>query len=191
MDLIYFRKKGIYLRGSKISIRTPVVQDSEALANILCTDVILSHAMGGGPAEGEMLSGRDVLSGIEQWCNKTNSITMAIIIHDTAIGMISLSHIDECERSARIGYWLSSAYWRKGYGSEAFALTLLLALRMKITKISSNIPKKNIASLRIWAHYGAIMEEKSSGKVACIIDLSPGSTSYDKLMSVLSSLPSR
>jgi len=189
MDLISLRKKGIYLRGSKISIRTPTVQDGEALANILCTDVVLCRELG-APTE-DTLSSTDVLDGIDQWCNKTNSISMAIILHDTAIGMISLSHVNEGERSARIGYWLSSLYWRRGYVSEAFALTLLLALRMKLAKISSNILKKNIASLRIWARYGATVSEKSPGKVVCTIDLSPGSISYDKLISVLKSFPSR
>ena len=187
MDLISLRKKGIYLRGSKISIRTPQVQDDEALANLLCTDVILRYVLDFLPED--MPSGKDVLDGIEQWCNRTNSVTMAIILHDAAIGTISLSHINECESSARIGYWLGSAYWKKGYGSEAFALTLLLALRMKITLITSNISKDNFASLRIWGCYGAIVEEKSADKVTCTIDLSPGNVSYDRLMAVLKLFP--
>ena len=185
MDLATLRQEGVFLRGNQVSISSPGRREAQDLAVLLGTDTLLRQNLGIPPDDEEKPTAQEVLDKLEQWGQRTHSITLAILdSQGRAIGTISLSHLREEEHSGRIGYWLGSSFWGRGYGSEAFALALGLALRLGITHLSVNIDADNIASRRIWRRYGAVEEEHPNGKVACTLDLSPGLTARAQVRAV-------
>ncbi len=95
-----------------------------------------------------------------QWMNKTNSISYCIMLNDSAIGMISISHINEERNSARCGYWLASKNRGRGYTTEAFKLILDEAGAMGISELRSTIEVGNKASLAIWKRYAPTLIDK-------------------------------
>ncbi len=106
-----------------------------------------------------------------KWIAEKQADMYAIVLENKAIGIISLSHQDTINHTARIGYWIGSAYWNKGYTSQAFRLMLDQTKRKGIKYISSTIEKENIASIKIWDKFGAQIESKDD-KCLCTIDVS-------------------
>lgn len=106
----------------------------------------------------------------KKWIAEKHSDMFAIVLGEKAIGLISLSHQDTIRHTARIGYWIGSEYWNKGYTSKAFQLVLDQAKIRKIKYVSTTIRKDNIASRKIWDKYGAQTEDKD-GKYLCTIDI--------------------
>lgn len=107
----------------------------------------------------------------KKWSAEKDADMFAIVLGKKAIGMISLSYQDTINHTARIGYWLGSAHWNKGYASKAFQLILDQAKRRKIQYVSSTIRKDNIASIKIWLNYGAQTVSKDD-KYSCTINIS-------------------
>ena len=107
----------------------------------------------------------------EQWVVEKHTDMFAIVLGKKALGMISLSHQDVIKHTARIGYWLGSAYWNKGYGSEAFQLILDHAKKREFKCVSSTISKEDVVSKNIWDKFGAQSELKN-GKYLCTINIS-------------------
>lgn len=91
----------------------------------------------------------------KKWAVERCADLFAIVLEKKAIGMISLSHQDIVKHTARIGYWLGSRYWNKGYTSTAFQLILDLAKRKRLQYVFSTVKEDNIASKKIWERYGA------------------------------------
>lgn len=91
----------------------------------------------------------------KEWIEEKSSDTYAIVIDKKAIGTISLSHQDTVKLTARIGYWLGSQYWNKGYARQAFRGILCSAKQKGIEYVSTQIEKDNVASLRLWEKYHA------------------------------------
>lgn len=98
----------------------------------------------------------------KHWAKNKSVDMFAIFVESTAIGMISLSHQDQLNHKADIGYWIGSNYWGKGYTSKAFAQILDFAISKGIRYVSSTIKEDNIASRRIWEKYGANMILKNN-----------------------------
>jgi len=113
---------------------------------------------------------KDFVEYNKKWAIKNNAQIFAIVLKNKAIGSISLSYISMQNKTARIGYWLASDYWSKGYVSQAFKLILDLAKKMKLENVSSTIEKENKASRRIWEKYQAQFTEKNN-KIIPIINL--------------------
>ena len=80
-------------------------------------------------------------------------------------GMISLSHIDEKLRTARIGYWVGSRFRNKGICSEAFRMILEIARDKGIVEFRSDIDKDNVYSLKVWEKYCPVIVEKNEKQV--------------------------
>ncbi len=159
--------------GSKISIRSPRIKDAEALGSLLGTDIALRER-GIGVSARNTISGQEFLETMREWCEKTHSISLAIVTaEDVAIGLISLSHIKAEERIGRIGYWIGSAYWGRGYTTEAFGLVLNLAIKKNLHQVSATVARDNVASWRIWKKFGGKIEEKDAKNVTCTINLTP------------------
>ena len=91
----------------------------------------------------------------KKWAAARCADLFAIVLEEKAIGMISLSHQDIVNHTARIGYWLGSKYWNKGYASKAFQLILDLAKRKGLQYVCSTVKEVDVASRKIWAGYGA------------------------------------
>ncbi len=158
------RRAGVQLRGERLLLRTPTLDDARALDTLLCTDAALRQALGiqrSLPVDPE-----GWLEDSERWCRGTSSISFAIVneAHAT-IGLISLSHIDRAAADGEIGYWLGSAHWGQGYGTEAFGLVLAYARELGLKKLSATVDRKNVASWRIWLHYGAKRRIDDEGRV--------------------------
>lgn len=140
----------------KIYLQTIQEKYADDLVDIINTDEKLRVELGSK----EKTTKRDEFtSTIQQWQNRTNSKTFAIVLHDKAIGSISLSHIKEDERIAQVGYWIGSNYWNKGYTTQAFAQILDLARKLKIKLVTCSIKKDNFASKIIWQKFNAVFEE--------------------------------
>ena len=76
-------------------------------------------------------------------------------------GMISLSHNDEANKSARIGYWMGREVRRRGICSQAFDQVIEKARGLRLTSVSSTISKTNHASISIWEKRNAARMEIS------------------------------
>lgn len=128
--------------------------NARALAYLLTYDHELMSALGTNK-EGKILQPKEFLKTTLEWQHRTHSQSYAILLDDKAIGHISLSHMDGT--TARIGYWLSSSYWNKGYMTQAFSMALEQASKLGLKTIKAAIDPKNIASIRIWKNKGASM----------------------------------
>jgi len=107
----------------------------------------------------------------KEWIAEKHADMFAIVLRKKAIGLISLSHQDTINHTARIGYWIGSTYWNKGYTSKAFQLVLDQAKIREIKYVFSTIRRDNIASRKIWDKYGAQTEYKND-KYLCTINIS-------------------
>ena len=90
-----------------------------------------------------------------EWVDSRSGDLFAIVLDDAAIGSISLSHQDRLQCEARIGYWLTSIYWGRGYTGQAFRLVLDYAQQQGFQIVRSSIMEDNMASLKIWERCGA------------------------------------
>jgi len=166
------RHQGLELRGERLAVRTPIPADAQALDEMLCTDAQLRQALGSertGPPDAARW-----LADTEGWCERTNSISFAIVDEQgCAIGMISLSHVDEATRTARCGYFIESSCRGQGYTTEAFGLVVSLARRLGLKSLSATVAADNTASLRIWLRHDATTEGAPNGKLRCTIGLAP------------------
>jgi RimJ/RimL family protein N-acetyltransferase len=122
----------------------------------------------GSPLE----TAESVLSFAKKWCLGRNARFHAIVLdNETAIGSISLSHIDILAQAARSGYWLGSAYQGRGYGTEALSKLVAIARECGLKRLSATISVENEPSKRIWEKLGAHIRE-DGGRVQAIVDLS-------------------
>ena len=137
------------------------------LVEILNNDIKLQKSLERDP---EKISSDQFISHNEEWRKKNNAKMFGIILDDAAIGMISLSHINNQDKKAKIGYWITSKYWSQGHASDAFKQTLNIAKETGIKFISCSIPKDNKASKKIWEKFGASFEEKDD-KIMPLINL--------------------
>ena len=169
IDLHPFRHTDFQLVDDSISIRNIRLEDAEAIAVFRADDTLLHKAAG---MRRKRCSAQEVLDDWYSWQKEHNAICMGIVLDGvTTVGTISLSHIDETNRTAGIGYWLGSAYWGRGYCSAAFDLTLTLAQRLNIRQVSSKIEKTNQASRRIWLRRGGVEHVLSETRIRYTIDL--------------------
>jgi ribosomal-protein-alanine N-acetyltransferase len=114
---------------------------SADLSSILVKDITLRNSLGtsfNGIAA-------DFHLGILSWISKTNSTSYAILLNGFAIGLISLSHVDLTKRVARIGYWLASKYWNRGFMTTALEQVLQYAERSNILSVSASVGIGTIA----------------------------------------------
>ena len=153
-----------------ISIRELTQEDSRQLASLLCEDGILRRDL--GMAREDRPTGEAFDRHIRDWCRSRNAITYAIVLGDgTAIGTISLSHIDRADHSARIGYWIGSSYRNRGYGTKAFEQVMAETFSQDILRVRASIERDNLPSRRIWEAHGGYVVQREGEKVICEIEL--------------------
>ncbi len=141
-----------------ISINPFSLQNAADMVEMFRTDEVLRRELG---LEDKVFSAEEEYKFVSDWCKKTNSVQFAIRYGNEFAGMISLSHIDEKLRTARIGYWVGSRFRNKGICSEAFRLILDIARDKGIVEVRSYIEKENEYSLSIWRKYYHAIEEKN------------------------------
>jgi len=69
------------------------------------------------------------------------------------VGTVSISQIN-AEGQARVGYWLTSTVWHKGYGTTVFEWVLSECKRLEISEITASIGTDNTPSLKLWRKFG-------------------------------------
>lgn len=129
---------------NSISITPVDVTTAEDLSNLLRDDKKLAEELG----ISKSVDAKTYFVDISRWQTKTNSESFAIILDKRAIGLISLSHQSRDE--ARVGYWLASTYWNKGYTGQAFDKILAHAKAKGFRIIRATIDPDNLASAAIW-----------------------------------------
>lgn len=139
--------------------------NARALAYLLTYDHELMSALGTNK-EGKILQSEEFLKTTLEWQRRTHSRSYAILLNDKAIGLISLSHMDGT--TARIGYWLSSSYWNKGYMTQAFSMALEQASKLGLKTIKATIDPKNTASIKIWENRGACITKRGNQREATL-----------------------
>lgn len=135
------------------------------LVDILNNDVKLSEHL---KSNNKVLSYAEFVAYNNQWAKENNAQIFAILVDDEAIGLISLSQINNENQTAQIGYWITSKYWNRGHTSIAFKKILSLAKKADIKLVSCSIPKDNKESKAIWKKHDAIFEEKDNTIVPSI-----------------------
>lgn len=131
------------------------IQNTLRLVNYLNNDMLLLKKLG---KRNKPIALNEFIDGNREWSRSRKAEMFAINLDGCTIGSISLSHQDNENKSARIGYWISSAYWGRGYTTKAFHLVLLLAQERNIVRVTASIQEDNIASRRIWESAGATIE---------------------------------
>ena len=151
-----------------ISIKQFDLQSAVDMVELFSSDEILRNELG---LEDKVFSAEEEYKFVTDWCKKTNSEQYAIRYGNEFAGMISLSHIDEKLRTARIGYWIGSKFRNKGICSEAFRLILDVAKDKGIAEVRSDIVKDNSYSLKVWEKYCPEIVEKTEKQVTAGIRL--------------------
>jgi [ribosomal protein S5]-alanine N-acetyltransferase len=144
----------------KIEIVRLDLTSANALAELLNHDESLKRALGSKSIDN---NGENFLRRVADWQAKTVSTTFAIKADSSVVGLISLSHQNRNDNSARIGYWLSSKYWNRGICSIAFDKVITNGRHMGFKTFRAKVPRDNVASLRIWKKRNAQIVE--DGKV--------------------------
>ncbi|MFS8118677.1 MAG: GNAT family N-acetyltransferase [Microcoleus sp.] len=135
-----------------ISLGEITIEGTADLAALLANDETLIETLRDKKTVRSFSSNR-LLIDLVTWQRTTNSNSYIITLGQEHIGLISLSH--QHGMSARIGYWIASSHWHKGYTTQAFNLLLELAKDRGFTIVKGKMDRQDIASVRIWKKAGA------------------------------------
>jgi RimJ/RimL family protein N-acetyltransferase len=138
-----------------LTIRPLQEEHAERLVTILNNDGALRAELG----TAEVVAIEGFLQRLRVWMEEHRGTTYAIVLDRSPIGTISISQAGMGEGTVRIGYWLASEYWNKGFGTEAFKQMLDVARGKGATTAIATIPKTSLASYKIWQKAGAMFEE--------------------------------
>lgn len=127
---------------------------SEHLADLLATDDGLPAAM--RRSEGTpRLSASDFLTFTQSWCREKSALSFALVdASDTAVGMITLSHINAEAGTARTGIMLASRLSGRGIPVDALSQLLSLARSLGIRRVGGDIPEADRAPVQTWDSIG-------------------------------------
>jgi ribosomal-protein-alanine N-acetyltransferase len=178
-------RNDIHIKGRTVAVCSLRLNDAETLGKMVYTDMAL-HEWGICRSLKNIVPANEFMNDTIGWCQRNHAVSMVILKNDElAIGLISLSHINEEEKSGGIGYWIGSDYWKKGYGTEAFALVLNLAVEMKLTHVWGTVDKRNEASQRIWQKFGGQMQPLNEKNDRYTITLTSESCAWNLLQEYL------
>jgi len=152
-----------------VKLRVIKNNESKQLADLLCQDSVLREEL--GFPNDDTITPESVHTDILTWQKKKSATCYGIFRNNEITGMISLSHQNVKEGTARIGYWIGTAYRRKRIASDAFAEVLSKARKMGFTTVCSKIDKTNHASISIWKKYKPKIKEVSTEQVEVEIDI--------------------
>lgn len=148
---------------AKVILREPTERDAEQLAALLREDAVLRQELGLLPDD--LPTASDFLRKLAEWGEPRRATTFSIVVSETAVGTISLSHRSTDGRSARVGYWIGSAYRHRGYASQGFAAICGRARAEGIHSLSAQVATENLGSRRVWEKAGATASDPVDGKI--------------------------
>lgn len=152
-----------------VQIREPSEADCARLSELLCRDDVLRADL--GTRLDQRPTAALFRAHLREWCARTHSTTYAIVVGETAVGTISLSHVSDDGRSARVGYWVGSAHRRRGHCRAAFAAVVDIAREKGIAEVRARIEEANVASRRVWEGAGASWSAGDGGKLEYVLGL--------------------
>lgn len=135
------------------------------LALLLTCDEVLIQSLVSGKRS-RTATASELFEDIQKWQTDNNANSYVIKLGNKSIGLISLSH--QKNTQVRVGYWLASSEWNKGYTTEAFVQIIEIAKQRGFTKLSASIDPFNIASKRIWDNLGAHFSVQDDGLIASL-----------------------
>jgi len=142
-----------------ISLKPFTHEAAKELCSLFKTDAVLRTEL--NMPDRSKFSADEELLFISEWNKKNNSESFVIRYGDEFAGMISLSHIDDEKKSARIGYWVGSEFRNRGICKDAFGLLVSAAKERSFKILESDIDKSNVYSLKIWEKYNPEIIEKN------------------------------
>jgi len=132
---------------SVIAIEPLSKQNFGDLAVLLTSDKTLLKSLG-DKQRSRTANYNELFEDIAKWQSDNNADSYAIRFENKSIGLISLSH--QKNTHAKVGYWLASSQWNKGYTTAAFIQIIEIAKQRGFTKLSASIDPSNSASKHIW-----------------------------------------
>ena len=102
---------------------------------------------------------------IKNWQDNTEFSFVINDLNNHLLGVISLYVFHTANDVANIGYWMNSAYTRKGYCTEAVKLLAVNALKqLNLIRIELVVGVDNIASQKVaeksGAHYEGVLKNR-------------------------------
>lgn len=85
----------------------------------------------------------------ESLFNVGSKIDYGIYLNKKYIGNIGIFNINEKNKSAEIGYWLSSKFIKKGYTTEAVRLLEKESFHVGINRLQISCDERNVASAAV------------------------------------------
>lgn len=148
------------LPTARLLLRPYVIQNAptvEAMLDAQRATSISTGVIRTNPA----LAGESLIDTQNESNNQLTGLIYAVIRHEDAelIGNVSLLDIHTADQRAEIGYWVGSAYWNKGYCTEALQALLTFAhATLGITRITARCLSSNPASIRVLEKCGLAYE---------------------------------
>lgn len=97
----------------------------------------------------------------EEETKKGKKIEYGLFLDNEYIGNISFFNIDEANKSAEVGYWLSSSHAKRGYMTEAVKVLEKEGFRsLKLNRIYIKCDERNKASFKVAEKCGYKFEGK-------------------------------
>ncbi len=145
--------------------RDDVLRYAGHLAKLLNDDGPLLDAL--GLSDDKVATPESVLEFTAKWCRRERAQSHAIVLDgERAIGLISLSHMDEDVHFAYAGFWIGSAHWNRGYATQAFDRLLDVARAKGFKKIFGLVDQDNAASQKIWENREAKVTRVNRNEIA-------------------------
>lgn len=139
------------------------------LSELLNTDTGLPESIRGSSSRTDETP-EHFLSYVRGWCITKRAINFAVLLNgETAIGNMSLSHIDLEAKTARTGCFMSSRHEGAGYAAYAFAKLIETARNLGIKSVSGDIPDIALVESSIWEKCGAKIEMDKAEVLASIL----------------------
>ena len=149
--------------GQKIQLRQIQEEDADPLLSMLSDpqirQTIYSDQLASPLRAQRILSqmlGRD----------RQNSLHLGVsrLGEDPLIGVVSLQHWRQMSGQATLGFLIDSAYWNRGYASEAVQLLLRMAFdKLRMKRIEGRCQSSNTASERIMIKNGMQLDRMITG----------------------------
>jgi len=95
------------------------IENNEALLKIVNEDVLLREELG---LTKLYENNEDFINAGVKWANLNKGNIYHIIYNNEAVGVVSLSSIDNEKKSSNFGFWIKSEYWNTEIEYSAFAL---------------------------------------------------------------------
>jgi len=123
-------RRGLRLRGERVSLRTIQREDQGRLADLYDDLELQSLVSSRQPApESRAAWEADFDRNLSKSEGVSDSVGFAIEIEGEIAGKCGLHHIDRYSQVCQLGIWLGRDYWGKGYGPDAVRILLDYAFR--------------------------------------------------------------